>query len=81
MHTCEIIVRVSGSLRITLFLAVLVATFPVLLFGHLLRGALTLIVQFLVLSLDLGLAVVGFSASTGTAASISTNFTYACIPI
>lgn len=73
MHTGEIIVRVSSSLSITLFLAVLVASFPVLLLRHLLRGALALVVQFLVLSLDLGLAVVGFSASTSTAASISTT--------
>lgn len=81
MHTSEIIVRVSSSLSITLFLAVLVASFPVLLLRHLLRGALALVVQFLVLSLNLGLAVVGFSTSTGTAASFSTNFTYPCIPV
>jgi len=72
MNTSEIVVSASSSLGITLLLAVLVASFPVLLLRHLLRGALALVVQFLVLSLDLGLAVFGFSASTGTAASIST---------
>jgi len=81
MNTSEIVIAAGSSPSITRSFVVLVASFPVLFLRHLLRSALTLVVQFLVLSLDLGLAVFGFSASTGTEASISIYSTYTRIAI
>ena len=57
----------------SLFLSCAIATtvglgsrFPVFLLVHLLRGALPLVVEFYVLCVDLGLAILGFPASAGT---------------
>lgn len=67
MDTRKVIILITTrSSRGSSILLVLIPRFPVLLLVRLLHSAVPLIIELGVLSADFGLAMIGFTTSTGT---------------